>query len=93
MMNRAPVDTVANHLNECARESCLIAGENSNQDEAHMAHARVGNQSLKILLRYSHERTIQDANDTERHHDGGKLPGAIGKKRKHKPDQAISSGF
>jgi hypothetical protein len=51
---------VVDHLQNATRESAGVERENPEHDEAQVRHARIGHESLHVLLHEAHERAEDD---------------------------------
>ena len=66
-----------------------VEGEHAQHHHAHVAHARVGDQPLPVLLRQRHQRAVDDADDREADHPPARSPcvasGRIGRLKRMNP--------
>src|SRR5438045_769038 len=74
---RSGGDAVIQHLIDGAVGSSLSESKDAEDDEAEMAHGRVGDELLEIRLHHRDERAIDDSDDSERGDPSGLMAGFI----------------
>ena len=67
------------------------AGEDAGRDEAHVAHAGVGDQLLEVLLLERHERAVDDRDHGEAHDPRDERDGGVREERQAEAQHAVAA--
>ena len=74
----AGAERVADDLEDHPLQRQLVPGEHPQQDEAHVADARVGDHPLEVGLREGHQRAVEDPGHAQAHRDVAEWKDACG---------------
>ena len=80
---------MVDHLQDAALEPERVEREHPQHHEAEVAHRRVGDELLHVLLHEGHERGVDDADDREGHHPRHRLEGRLGQEGQREADEAV----
>ncbi len=82
---------MVDHLEHAAAHAFDGQGEHAHDDEAQVAHGRTGDEALDVGLGPSEERTINDADRTQRHEHRGGCERGSGEQPDAEANQAVGS--
>ena len=67
------------------------AGEDAGRDEAHVAHARVGDELLEVLLHQRHQRAVDDGDHREPDDPRDERDGGVREERQAEAQHAVAA--
>ena len=89
----AGAQAVINHLQDCATHALLAATKNTQDNETHVSHGRVGDQALGVFLSQGDHRPIQNTNHSQGDEQRRPERNCIREKGESKADKTVSAHF
>ena len=90
---RAGGYAVIDHLQNGPFDAALVEHEDAQGDEAHVAHARVGDELFHVLLGQRGETAVDDARDAQPLHEGQHVKGGLGSYGQAEAQKAVGAHF